>query len=179
MQFIGKWLQWETVPPDFTDLEYLPPMPVETPTEPALSPTEAIYRVAKESLDKRLALNPSVPKEVGCVTAVAAVLKKTGYSIHSSVVGVNALIEWLINNGFKESDKREIGVIITAHRPRLSDSAFAHVGICGKTHIMSNTSFSDSSKGLVAGLWQANYTHASWDSFYKKHGLVTRYFVHT
>lgn len=156
-------------------------LPTPSP-EPApyarITRLEAIYDEAKDNLGRRLTLNPSVPPEVGCVQAVSYVLWHCGYPIPTIGLNtVNRLIQWLLEHGFKEVTSHTPGAIITAHHPNASDPTLAHAGICGETHVMSNTSYSDPTKGLVAGLWQANYSHASWDSFYRMRGLTTRYFV--
>ena len=176
----GPFLEADLSPVETGTPKYTPPVE-STPTEPYTQPQsrlQRIYEVAKLCLGERLTLNPSVPKELGCVQAVSYVLLHAQFDIpQSGIDGVNALIEWMLKNGFKEVSAPQKGAIVTAHRPKLSDPTLAHAGICGLTHIMSNTSFTDPSKQLVAGLFQANYSYASWNSYYSKNGLSTRYFV--
>lgn len=163
---------------DFTDLPYLPPEVPVAPVETPPTALETIYEEAKANLGKRLTLNASVPVELGCVQAVSFVLWRCGYPIPpKGIDGVNALIDWMLSHGFKEVKETQIGAVITAHRPKKGDPALAHAGICGKTHVMSNNSYTIPAQGLTAGLFQANYAHASWHTFFSKNGLVTRYFV--
>lgn len=153
-------------------------MPVATSTPPTVpvgtkKPSMAIYEAAKANLDKPLTLNPKVPKEVGCCQAVSFVLRAAGYKVpKQGISGVNALIDWMLANGFEEIDTPVIGAVITAHRKARSDPAYAHTGVYGKTWIMSNDSRS--------GLFQANYTPRGWNSYFKvMHTCEVRYFVPT
>lgn len=154
-----------------------PIVPVEMPVVPILG-LKSIYNVAKLCLGDRLTLNPSVPRELGCVQAVSFVLSRAGFNVpEKGIDGVNALIDWLLDNGFQESTGPVPGAVITAHRSRATDPAFAHAGICGETHIMSNTSYTDPTKGLTSGLFQANYTYSGWNNYFTIHNCTTRYFT--
>lgn len=164
---------------DAPQSQNLPPTsPVEPPPAPlppivetkAISPSE-IYEAAKSLLGQKIYddLDPSIPKEVGCVQSVSRVLQVAGFDVPATgLKTVNALIDWLLSHGFKEDRIPTVGSIITAHRPDKSDPAFAHCGIVLKFGIASN----DSANGHFA----ENYSVSGWERAFVIHGSQTRYF---
>ena len=149
----------------------------ETPRVEAISapqtPSQTVYDIAVSLLAKQIYddLDPTVPKEVGCVQSVCRVLQHAGYTMpRKGLYGVNALIDWMTTKGFKEIPAPQLGAIITAHRKDANDPAYAHVGVCGKNWIMSN----DSSTGFFA----ANYTYGNWNRYFSVvHKCQVRYFL--
>lgn len=149
-----------------------PPMPEPAP-QPQISPLVALYEAAVSNLGKHLTLNNAVPEEVGCVEALSFILKSLQYPVPpQGLEGINALIAWLLANGFVESPNYVLGCLITAHKPSLEDATYAHCGIVLKYGIASNTS--------ANGLWQENYSSISnWLKYFGNAGSVTRYFIPT
>lgn len=129
----------------------------------------SLYLIAKENLGKHLTLNNAVSEEVGCAEAVSWVLLNAGYDIPTGgIANVNGMIAWMLANGFKEIDAPQVGAVITAHSPDINNPNFAHIGVCGKSWIMSNTSSN--------GLFQANYSYQGWQNHFGIMGSVSRYF---
>lgn len=142
------------------------PVAPEQPIEP--TPSERIYEAAKKLLGKHLTLNNAVPKELGCAEAVSYVLKEAGYTVpKKGIEGVNALISYMVQNGFVEVEKPEVGCIITSHRASLSDVNYAHTGVCMRYGIASN----DSQSGHFA----ENYSYSGWLNYFNAHESITRY----
>jgi hypothetical protein len=177
MASLGMYLGWDTTleaPTSPSQPSNPPTSTMSTPTEntPAESPTMAqkIYDIAKANLGKHIFAEANIPQEVGCVTAVAYILEQAGIDIPKSIVGVNALIDWLLANGFKETTAGSIGSIVTAHRQDKNDPSYAHTGIVLAFGIASN----DSSTGK----FNENYTMSSWhQAFDVMHSSHTRYFT--
>ena len=158
----------EPMPKDFTDLPYLPSVepviapvspvepPVTTPTTP--NPSERLYDLAFNNIGNHLSLNIEIPVSLGCADTISWLLLKSGYPIpKKGIPTVAELTKWMTAQGFVEEKKYGVGYIITGR-----NSTTAHIGICGKDWIISNTSFSDPNKKLIAGLFQANYQKESW-----------------
>jgi hypothetical protein len=131
-----------------------------------------IYTVAAANFGKRLTLDPSVPREVGCAAAVSWILKRAGFYIpKGGITTVNSLIDWMLENGFEEVYVPVAGAVVTAHRPLRSDPAYAHAGICLNFGIGSNDS--------RTGKFEQNYTHKQWHRYFDEiHKSTTRYFYH-
>lgn len=129
-----------------------------------------IYYAAKEHLGEHLSLNPSIPAEVGCCEAVSYILKASGYQLPTQgIAGVNALIAWMLQNGFTEQSYPSVGGIVTAHSPDADNVNFAHCGVILKYGIASNDSMN--------GLFLEDYTLATWKQYFTtENGSVTRYF---
>lgn len=166
----GPWL-------DLTQEDMTPPTPTKTPhTSPVDAPMR-LYKAASSFIGEHLALDNAVSPEVGCVTAVAFILKACGYNIPKNMAGTLALIDWMIANGFQETKEYTVGAVVTAHNPNPNIKTDVHVGICGNNWIMSNTSYDDPSKGLKQGIFQANFKKENWAPYYTSKGSVTRFFV--
>ena len=138
-----------------------PPSTTPTPNAPQTtisSPTERLYQTAVDSLGAHLTLNDTVPPEVGCAQAISKVLLKCGYDIPKKGIStVSGLTDWMLANGFKEEITYRRGLIITGRAP-----SWAHIGVTGNEWIMSNTSYTLASKGLIQGSFQANYQRKNW-----------------
>ena len=133
------------------------------------SPQEVVFKTAYGFLGRHLSLNDNIPPEVGCAQALSFVLKFCGYPIpEGGISTVSGLTEWMLNHDFTPAASYQKGAIITGR-----DGAEAHIGICGKDWIMSNTSYTDASKELVRGAWQANFQPKNWLKVYPH----TRYFL--
>lgn len=140
----------------------------DSPDHFLLGTPQRLYQVAVDNLGKHLTLNASVLPEVGCAEAVSWLLLNAGYPIpQGGIPTVTGLVKWMLAQGFVEENKYQTGFIITGR-----NKTSAHIGICGKDWIMSNTSYTDTTKGLIAGTLQANYRKASWSQVYPQ----TRYF---
>lgn len=153
------------------------------PTEPSMAPISNItatpvsepptapqrmYKVAKDNLGNYLTLNPSVSPEVGCAQAVSWLFLNAGYPIpQGGISTVSGLTGWMTKQGFLEEKQYNLGFVITGR-----NKSSAHIGICGNEWIMSNTSFTDTTKDLIAGTFQANYRKANWIKTFPD----TRYF---
>lgn len=143
---------------------------------PDPTPQQRVYNAAKNSLGEHLTMNPNVPNDVGCAEAVSAVLHKAGYDLpEEGEAGVNALIAWMLKQGFIEKAAPEPGDVITAHSPDHNDPTYAHCGIVLKYGIASNTSFNE--LGFSAGRFQENYNLGGWNRYFKqKHKCQVRFF---
>lgn len=130
-----------------------------------------IYNVAAANLGRHLTLNNSVSEEVGCAEALSWILLNAGFNIPAGgIANVNGLIDWMLQNGFEELHAPITGAIIAAHNPDRNNPNFAHIGVCLKTGIGSNTS--------ANGLFQENYSYQGWNNYFGSHGSHTRYFYH-
>lgn len=154
--------------------------PTETPTNQLSSPTNTpvlsdsvpydnVYNVAYSLLGKHLTLNASVNPEVGCAQSVSFVLKNCGYEIPTGgISSVAGLTDWMIKTGFKETDTYTKGNIIVGRSPN-----DAHIGVCGKEWIMSNSSNDVPSLNLHQGRFECNYHLAGWEKVFHS----TRFFI--
>lgn len=133
-----------------------------------------IYYTAKEHLGEHLTLNPSVGPEEGCCEAVSYILKAAGHQLPiGGIAGVDALIAWMLQNGFTEQSYPSIGGIVTAHSLDPSNVNFAHVGVVLKYGIGSNNS-----AGPMQGKFTENYSIPNWLQYFTtENGSVTRYFT--
>jgi len=166
--------------PDFTDVDYLPEPPVVAPKQPVQpvipestptlppTPSQSLYSLAYENIGNHLSLDPSVPVSLGCAQAISWLFLEMGYGIRKDGISTVArLTTWMLKQGFVEEKKYGVGYVITGR-----NATTAHIGICGKDWIMSNTSSTNAKKGLVAGQFQANYRRAAWGRTYPQ----TRFF---
>ena len=132
--------------------------PETTTTEANNGQKEVLYQTAYDCLGQHLTLNDEISPELGCAQTISAILLKCGYKIPKKGIStVAGLTDWMLSNGFKEEIKYQRGLVITGRAPE-----WAHIGVTGNTHIMSNTSYTFVSKGLTQGLLQANYHRNSW-----------------
>lgn len=139
--------------------------PLETPP----SASQKVYKVAYDSIGKHLTLNDSIRPEVGCAQAISWILINAGYPIpRGGISTVAGLTKWMLEQGFVEEKKYGVGYVITGR----VNSTTAHIGVCGKDWIISNTSYTDTKRGLVAGQFQANYRKENWKKVYPQ----TRFF---
>lgn len=139
--------------------EGVPEVPKDTiPPDTTLEPTQVLYQTAYDCLGQHLSLNDYIPPEVGCAQAVSKILLKCGYNMPKKGIStVVKLTDWMLANGFKEVSTYERGLIITGRAPD-----WAHIGVTGNEWIMSNTSNTIISKGLIRGSFQANYQRENW-----------------
>ena len=146
------------VDPETITSTTLPPNPSETPVSAKIR----LYNLAYENIGRHLTLDTTVPVSLGCAQAVSAIFDQMGYPLPTKGISTVAkLTKWMLANGFVEEKKYGVGYVITGR-----NSTTAHIGICGKDWIISNTSFTDKSKGLIAGLLQANYKRENWGKTY-------------
>lgn len=145
------------------------PTPAVTPVLEALSGSQNVYNVAYSLLGKHLTLNATVNAEVGCAQALSFVLKNCGYNIpQGGISSVKGLTDWMIKQGFKETATYALGNIIVGRSP-----TDAHIGVCGKEWIMSNSSNDMPALNLHKGKFEANFHLAGWKNTFPN----TRYFV--
>ena len=150
--------------------------PTATISNPPIAPvyepptaSQRLYKVASENLGKHLTLNSTVSPETGCAEACSWILLNAGYPIpQGGIPTVSGLTDWMQQQGFKETTAYAPGNIIVGRSP-----TDAHVGICGKNMIMSNTSYDIPSLGLHQGKFEANYHLAGWVKTFHS----TRYFI--
>ena len=162
------------------EIEAKPVMqPVEIKSE-VIPPTsrERLYQTAYDCLLPRRDVSPldRAPDDVACVESVWEVYKlcfgvyPSGSKSKVEVSTVRALIVLTSSNLFRQVSKPTPGCIILnvtgQGNGRVSNG---HIGICGKTHIMSNTSRNS--------YWEANYTYREWNDYFNiKGGMRTYYF---
>lgn len=177
MAWLGRTLGWQGSetpvkrPPQADNTQVLSNSipPVSQNPIVSKSPVDTLYSVAYANLGKHLTLNESVNPERGCAESVSWVLKNAGYPIpQGGIPSVAGITAWLLENGFTESPTSSPGYVVTGRSP-----TDAHVGICGKTYIMSNTSYTDASKALYKGQFLANYSIPNWYKTFPQ----TRFYV--
>jgi hypothetical protein len=132
-----------------------------------------IYQIAYAHIGEHLGLDPSVPNMFDCAETVSEILKLSGYYMPSrGLASVDDLVAFLAaSKAFKEVSAPELGCVI-AHSSgeQGTPNARRHVGIGGKTYVMSNDSFS--------GHFLANYSYEGWKSYFEvSNGVPSRYFV--
>lgn len=150
----------------------LPPQPPPPmPPPPPETASQKVYDAAKLYIGRHLTLDNSVPEELGCVEALSYVFNKVGYNMPpKGIPGVNAMVAWMLGKGFVETTSPYAGCIIVSHRPNYNDPNYAHIGVVMNHGICSNSS--------ANGLWEENYTLASWYSYFAKTGGATvRFFT--
>ena len=178
MSLLARVLKWDMAstdhiteivldtPPEALELPHSEVLPTNTPS--ASSPSQKVYNVAKSNLGNYLTLNPVVSPEVGCAQAISWIFRNAGYPIpRGGISTVAGLTKWMTAQGFIEETGYQVGFVITGR-----NEATAHIGICGKDWIMSNTSYTDKEKDLIMGTFQANYRQTAWKTVYPQ----TRYF---
>lgn len=139
MNFLTKWFSLETDPD-----------------------ARRVYKVAYDNLGKHLTLNEAVSPEVGCAEAWSWIMKNCGYTIpQGGITTVAGAEQWMEQNGFVQQQTPAPGYVVTGRSP--SD---AHIGVWGDFWVMSNTSYDDPAKGLVKGLFQANYHDEIWSDVF-------------
>lgn len=130
---------------------------------------QRVYNVAFNNLGKHLTLNATISPETGCAEALSWVLLNSGYPIPTGgIPTVAGLTDWMIKQGFKEATDSAPGSIIVGRSP-----SEAHIGVCGKEWIMSNTSYDIPSLRLHAGKFEANYHLRGWTKVFPS----TRFFT--
>lgn len=160
---------------DLSD-SFVPTEPLNTTIEsPVLSTTETtrekIYRISKSLLGKDLVDRPDVPDELQCASSVNEVVRRaTGNDIGG---GASTALMWehlKSDPRFEEIKEWLPGdIIISPTGTSKYRAPNGHVGICGKTHIMSNNSLS--------GLWDTYFTDKTWHAYYAgKKGFPVYYF---
>jgi len=165
-----KILEWLSAPVQTT--KYVPPMPepivesipevpVETPPE-APKPTlgELLYAEAKKCIDIDIA---KTQNEFGCAEAVSYLIRRTfGETINT--VSTIALYVYLRDSKKwqKVTEPLPGDIIISPTGMGNGKIKNGHVGIYGKTHIMSNDS--------IKFTWQPNFTLTSWKKYYQQKG---------
>lgn len=149
----------------------MPEIEPEVP-QPASDGRGRVYAAAKAGLGKHLSLNPSVDPEEGCCQALSVVLKNAGYPIPArGISGVNAMIAWMLAQGFKEAAAPTPGCIITAHNKNAATTTEAHIGV-----VLNNGIGSNDSRTEYLGLFLENYSGvAKWVAAFPH--SQTRYFI--
>ncbi len=155
------------------------PLPAPTPPPPVITPRERLYDVAKSKLDTDVTPKDLVDDDVACAECVDAILflafgRYVNGTKYKNTVSTYTMLETLINSSdFKEVMWPDFGDIIisatgTSSIPN-TPIKNGHVGVLGKTHIMSNNSLN--------GLWQAYYTIKTWrERYVEKGGYKMRFF---
>lgn len=147
------------------------PMPQEENTPVVVESTnqEKLYTTAKSLLKKRLTLDASVPKNVGCAQALSYVLKECGYPIpKGGISGTASMYEWLFDNFDKVEAGQPGDIIINVTGTGISTRR-GHCAVMGKYQIMSNNS--------ITGKWDTQWELPNWIRFYEEQGkMKTHYF---
>lgn len=141
----------------------------EKPMEPAPvipQPEEPkLYTVAKSLLGKRLTLDNSVPKNVGCAQALSYILKEAGYAIpKGGISGTYTLYEWLQKN-FLKTDTLEKGNIIISVTGTGNGKIRGHVGVLFENEVIASN---DSDSGLLDTHWK----YENWKAYYQTVGKL-------
>lgn len=141
----------------------------EKPMEPAPvipQPEEPkLYTVAKSLLGKRLTLDNSVPKNVGCAQALSYILKEAGYAIpKGGISGTYTLYGWLQKN-FLKTDTLEKGNIIISVTGTGNGKIRGHVGVVLDDEVIA----SNNSK---TGLLDTHWKYENWKAYYTQVGKL-------
>lgn len=125
-----------------------------------VDPSQLLYDVAYENIGKDIS-----PKydELGCAESVSYVLREA-FGDDIDEVSTYRMFNWLKNNpNYKGTLDYKPGLIIISPTGYGSkDIKNGHVGITGKTHIMSNDSYRK--------VWLPNFTLKSWIDYYRVRG---------
>lgn len=144
----------------------------KTPQKPIsglVDVSKDVYAFADSHQEQHLTLNSNVSPEVGCAEAVSFILLNCDFPIpQGGISTVAGLTDFMVQQGFEETAEMGAGYVIVGRSP-----TDAHIGICGKEWIMSNTSFDLPQLGLHKGKWEANYHIKGW----KKEFPSTRFFI--
>ncbi len=180
ISYLATVLSWDMASTD--NLDTVPPVPynpASTPSPAAPLPSDEssalkVYTEAVANLGRHLTLNTAVNPETGCAEAVSTILLNVGYPVPSrGIPTVWGLIDWMIANGFKETQTPVPGAIITACRADRQPTEYAHVGVVMKHGIASNDS-----RAAYLGQFRENYsTIENWVNYFAIHNSVTRYFI--
>ena len=157
------------------------PEPIPTPTpvpEPVKIPTrrEQLYEMAKYCTIPARDISPQdvAPDELACVESFDNIYKLTfgtfinGTTRIPTVSTIQAYKIFIKSKEWVEVTNPLPGdvIVCVTGTGRLSNG---HIGIVGKTHIMSNNSFT--------GRWEATHTLKTWRSYYEVNGgFKSRYF---
>ena len=149
------------------------PMPQEeqAPVVSESTKQEKLYTIAKSLLKKRLTLDASVPKNVGCAQALSYVLKECGYPMYpKGISGTASLYYWLQDQKgyFEEVEAGQPGDIIINVTGTGISTRRGHVGVVGKYQIMSNNS--------ITGKWDTQWVLKDWVRFYEEYGGMKTYY---
>lgn len=119
--------------------------------------SQKIYDTAFSLIGQYLTLDSSVPKNLNCAQTVSYILKNVGLPIpNKGLSGTIVLNEWLKKHADLVTSPTVGDIIISITQ----GDNHGHVGIVGKTSIMSNDS--------ATGLLKAYYNLKSWNEFYVK-----------
>lgn len=155
-------------------------VPEDTSTVPDTVPqddsaAEKLYRTAFACIGKEVSPRDIAPDEIACVESLEEIYKKCfGRYISGTLkphLHTFALLKHLEDHpDFQEVEFPEIGAIVVSATGTGNNKIRGHAGICGKTHIMSNNSFT--------GNWEADYDYADWKLRYQHFGgMPTVYFL--
>jgi len=161
---------------------FTPPAPLPEPVvppkpePPKITPRERLYIVAKKNLVPAHDVSPQdiANDEVACVESFDCIhFEAFGTYINGTknrvTLSTIEAFKILSKNWLKVANPLSGDVILSVTGTGNGRVSNGHIGIVGKTHIMSNSSFS--------GCWEANYTLETWMRYYMlKGGLKTHFF---
>jgi hypothetical protein len=137
----------------------------ETPMEQPVENKPKLYTIAKSFLGKRLTLDKSVPKDIGCAQAMSYILKEVGYKIpKGGISGTYTLYEWL-NKNFYKTDKLEPGCILISVTGTGNGKLRGHVGVVLDDGIIA-------SNNSATGLLDTHWKYENWVPYYQQVGKL-------
>lgn len=150
--------------------------PIEQPKITIMTKREQLYNFAKGSLGKDMSPNDVAPDTLACMESVDGTffgcfgehLLKSADRL-STQRGYRSMLKdpRLVEIPHNEIQEGDISIAPTGYSTK--NSPHGHVGIWGKTTVMSNNS--------DTGLWSAHYTHEAWENvFHKTLGFPLRAF---
>lgn len=142
-------------PPGIPEAPIIPtPTPMTFPTPNA----EKLYNAAYASLG--MDMDNTVPDEVACAASLNAVFKKAFGKPIGGFASTAEMYKVLKRDArFEQVSEYEPGAIIMSPTGTSTKKApNGHVGVCGKTNIMSNNSYT--------GKWGQDYNLEKWTKYY-------------
>lgn len=141
-----------------------PPEPINLPVTE--SNREKLYRVSKACIGRDMSPKDLAPDQLACVDSLNGVFTEAfGQPIKPGIVSTIELYHLMLNDPrfqkIGEPDVLPGDVSIAVSVQTGTSVKHGHVGIWGKTEVMSNDSYS-----LPAGLWHAHYTLEAWKNFF-------------
>lgn len=155
-------------------LETPKPMPSEDHIIETISNRERLYNRAKSFIGRDASPKDTVSDDVACVESLQCVYRDEFGEFIATGAAFTSTWSLLITlkdhvDFYEVTEPLPGDIILSATGTGNGSIDYGHVGVCGKTHIMSNTS--------DTGIWEPNYTYKEWDDyFFKRGGFPTSYF---
>lgn len=128
----------------------------------------AVYEIAKESLGKHIAENPSIAPDVNCANSVSYVFVSAKVENFSSAgfAGTDLLYAWAKEN-LEQIANPEAGCLVISPTGTSSiGTLHGHTGICGQPGLMGNGRTGVMSNDSDTGLFMEKYSIETWHQLF-------------